>query len=712
VAACAAAAGLIAFSPTAFAAGPQAGAARVGEVSSAQQLQLVLPLKAQDAGLEAFAHAVSTPGSPLYGQYESVATLAGRFGASPATRARVLGFLRAHHATGVTVDPTGLLAEATMSAVDAERLFGTHLARFRAGGARFVAPEASVTIPPALAGLVNGVVGLDTRPVLNPPRLQRLPHHRAAHAAASQPSSILPSSGTPAGCSAGVGSHGFTPNQYLTAYNFSPLRAARLNGQGERVALIEIDGFKYSDIRTYARCFGLDVPSITTYFGAVGHPLPPGGETTLDLEVLDGIVPDLDELEVFENNSDTSGLLRAVVQPFVTPDAKPQVISISLGLCEAASQSVDGGASIRAAEREFSLMAATGITVLAASGDSGSATCSDSRGAPVHQLAVSYPGSSPWVTSVGGTNLALNAANQIQSEIVWNDTNQDPGAAGGGGISRLFARPSYQGGINLPGTAATANRRLVPDVSGLADVAPGYTTYCTAQPECINSQSSNPWQTVGGTSASTPLLAGGIALVNQDLHRQGKQFVGRLNPLLYLLARSSSAAGIFYDVTSYGNDVGPYIPGNGQPLGCCSAGPGFDAASGWGSVNIANFDASALQLLPKIPNVSLTIPPNQRPVHDRKIVVTMSCSDPCNAAALAVVAINGGHSFTAQSKTYALARNRRKAIAITFNGVQAARLRTALAKHRGIFAEAFGALLDGGGNVVKLTAARRVAISR
>jgi kumamolisin len=666
----------------------------------------VLPLKADDAGLEAFAHAVSTPGSPLYGQYESVSTLAKRFGASPATRARVLGFLRAHHATDVTIDPTGLLAEASMNAVDAERLFQTHLARFRARGARFVAPVANVSIPPALSGLVNGVVGLNTRPVLKPTQLQRLPHRPLARAASSQPSSILPPSGTPAGCGAGVATHGFTPNQYLTAYDYSPLHAAHLNGQGERIALIEIDGFKDSDITTYARCFGLDVPSITTYYGAVGHPLPPGGETTLDLEILDGIVPDLDELEVFENKSDSAGLLRAVVQPFVTPNAKPQVISISLGLCEASSQFADNGVSIRAAEREFSLMAATGITVLAASGDSGSAACFAGGGTPADALAVSYPGSSPWVTSVGGTNLLLGAANQIEAQLVWNDTDEDPGAAGGGGISRRFLRPTYQRGT------VAVNRRVVPDVSGLADVSPGYVTYCTARPACIDSQHPNPWQTVGGTSASTPLLAGGIALVNQDLHRQGKQFVGRLNPLLYFLGRSSSAGSIFYDVTSYGNDVGPYIIGNGQPLGCCSAAPGFDAASGWGSVDIASFDRAALELLPKIPNVSLSVPRDQRPVRRGRIFVTMSCSDACNAAALAVVGISRGTSFTVQSKTYKLGRDERKAIPIVFNRAQASQLRAALAKHRSIFAEAFGALLDGGGNVIKLTAGRRITIAR
>ena len=82
----------------------------------------------------------------------------------------------------------------------------------------------------------------------------------------------------------------------------------------------------------------------------------------------------------------------------------------------------------------------------------------------------------------------------------------------------------------------------MPDVSGLADVTPGYATYCSARPDCVDAQHSDPWQAVGGTSAATPLLAGAIALINEDLHRQGKQFVGRLNPLLYRGGHAASAA--------------------------------------------------------------------------------------------------------------------------------------------------------------------------
>ena len=92
------------------------------------------------------------------------------------------------------------------------------------------------------------------------------------------------------------------------------------------------------------------------------------------------------------------------------------------------------------------MAAGSGISFLASSGDQGSADCVDLTGAPVARLSVNYPSSSPWVTGVGGTNFALTPANTIAAQIVWNDTSLQPGAAGGGGTSQLFKRPSYQKG--------------------------------------------------------------------------------------------------------------------------------------------------------------------------------------------------------------------------------------------------------------------------
>ncbi len=99
-----------------------AHATRVGSAPASEQLDLVLPLVADKAGLRRFALAVTTIGSPEYGQFESIPQLAARFGASARTRARVVRFLRAAGATGVRVDGTGLFVDATLSAGRAQRL--------------------------------------------------------------------------------------------------------------------------------------------------------------------------------------------------------------------------------------------------------------------------------------------------------------------------------------------------------------------------------------------------------------------------------------------------------------------------------------------------------------------------------------------------------------------------------------------------------------
>ena len=411
---------------------------------------------------------------------------------------------------------------------------------------------------------------------------------------------------------------GFTPNEYLTAHDFNPLITARHSGQGERIAVIEIDGYKLSDIDAFARCFGKDRFALTTYYGLVGHPLPPGTESTLDLEVLDAVTPNLDEVEVFESGADEASLLKAAVAPIITPNAKPQVISESLGQCEA----YQDPAGFTASERGFRLAAATGVSYLAASGDHGSANCVDNKGNQADQLGTSYPASSPWVTGVGGTNFTLDANNLISNQVVWNDGADAPGWAGGGGYSTIFKRPSYQNGVVTP------NARAVPDVSMLADSPPGYAIYCTA-PECT-AQGGPSWQQVGGTSAAAPLLAGGVALVDQDLHRKGREFLGFLNPLLYELGKSGSAGSVFHDITSGTNDVGTTIPGgSGKALGCCTATPGYDPASGWGTIDLAHYGQLAAQLLPRIANVSLSIPGRQTPVKARTVSGRLSCSSAC-----------------------------------------------------------------------------------
>ena len=250
------------------------------------------------------------------------------------------------------------------------------------------------------------------------------------------------------------------------------------------------------------------------------------------------------------------------------------MISASLGSCEPDAQAAIGAAGMRTVESALQLAAATGISVIASSGDSGSTACLTAQGNPLDQLAVEYPASSPWVTGVGGTNVHLAADNTIADpatdQIVWNDEPLIAGA-GGGGVS-TFAKPAYQDGFD------TSGKREVPDVAMLADTRPGYEIYCTAASDCGTGASAHPWVALGGTSAGTPLLAGGLALVDQDLRERGQQNVGFADPLLYKVASSSAAALTLSDVVTGSNDLSGSI--FGRALGCCSATPAMTRRRG------------------------------------------------------------------------------------------------------------------------------------
>jgi subtilase family serine protease len=704
---CGCAVAVLAFSaPVGHAAGPSARATRVGAAPPTQQLQLVLPLKADLAGLHRFARSVTTPGAPDYGHYRSIAELARRFGADAATRRHVARYLRGAGATGVKLDTTGLFADATVTAKLAARLFSTPLASYHsARQARFVAPTSAARVPVALRGMVTGVVGLDTRRLGTRAAAPIAASSRArTHVAASQPGSAFPLTGTPSGCPAGVGSGGFVPNQYQTAYGLSSLYASNIRGQGERIALIEIDGFRDADVDAFAKCFGLDVPRLNGFGVGIKHQLAPGGESTLDLEVLDAAAPDLQAIDVYETKPSAADTLKALTAPLQNHGFKPQVISASLGLCEADVNLAVGSKGLKSVEGALQMAASSGITFLSSSGDQGSADCVGLNNQPIDRLGVNYPASSPWVTGVGGTNIELDSANRITRQVVWNDTSLQPGAAGGGGSSMLFGRPSYQKGI------VKQSARAVPDVSMLADIVPGYAVYCSATGDCVTKATPNPWQTVGGTSAATPLLAGGLALVDQQLRLSGRSDLGFVNPLLYRLGHTARLnKGVLADVLQFGNDVGLYIRGTHKPLGCCTAGAGYDRASGWGSLNVLRFAAAAVALTP--PNVSLSLPRPQHVVKRKAIVAAVACTAACRAGAVAEIRIGLSKPLRSSSHTAVLPAAGKVTATIPLSAKQLSAINAGLSHHRSAHITVTGVIYGSGTHVLRHTPGKTLTIS-
>ena len=473
------------------------------------------------------------------------------------------------------------------------------------------------------------------------------------------------------------------------------------------MALVEIDGFSNSDIDHFASCFDLQVPPITAVAVGLKQLLSPGGEATLDLEVLDAAASRLKSIYVYEAAPDAAHVLRALTAPLQVSGAKPDVISVSLGLCESDTLAAVGRSGIFATESALEEASAAGISVLGASGDGGSAGCigtSSTDNTPLPKLAVTYPSSSPWVTAIGGTNFDLTAENQITSQVVWNDGSAQPGLAGGGGFSTLFARPKYQNGV------VTQNQRAVPDLALLADVAPGYDVYCSAGADCDG----RGWTTFGGTSAATPLLAGGFALVDQLLRENDLQPLGLANPLLYKLAEAPPGGeSVVYDVTQGSNDVGPFIQADGDPLGCCSATVGFDQASGWGGIDLAQFATDAQAAEGKLATVTMTVPPHQHPFANGGVVTKVHCNAGCNVTVRTKLTIQHQGPASVDHSRFVHIRPRTTAtLSLALTSAQLTSLATAVSFNRHTTLAVTTAMVDASGDIEAQTATVTLTIVR
>jgi subtilase family serine protease len=389
----------------------------------------------------------------------------------------------------------------------------------------------------------------------------------------------------------------YRPPQFQAAYNELPLFRRGITGRGQTIVIVDSFGSPTikKDLTTFDKQFGLPSPPSFKIIQPAGKvaPFNPAtmsgwaGETTLDVEWSHSMAPGANILLVETPVAETEGVAGfpqiVKAENFVINHHLGQVISQSFGATEQTFPSAQSLLSLRSAYKNA---VSHHVTVLASSGDSGATGASNVAGTLLYtHRAVGWPASDPLVTGVGGTQLRLGlAGRRLRPDRVWNDSfnsalnqiffgNPGPNAlATGGGKSVIFSRPGYQARDGIAG-----NRRGIPDVA-MSGACSGLVVTFQSFPGIPPG-----WYVVCGTSEASPLFAGIVALADQVAHHS----LGLINPALYRLL-AEHAPGLV-DVTRGNNTVA--FTQNSQlfTVKGFSAGPGYDLASGVGTINAALF---------------------------------------------------------------------------------------------------------------------------
>lgn len=599
--------------------------------TSAITVRVYLQMR-NEAGAEAMAAAVSNPTSSSYRKYLTTAQVLQTFAPTAGSVASVSSWLRQSGFTVGYVPTNNMFVEATGTASQVEGAFDVGLATFAVQGQDLRAPTTDLSIPASLAGIVSGVVGVDQSEQLMQPAIAGA----TSTAAASSPSVAPPPTAfvNAPPCSTYFAQYttgtslpkfdgyprnlpyvtcGYTPSQLRQVYGMQKVVDDGFTGAGTTVAIV--DAFAsptlLADAQQYATNHDPSHPLLASQFSE--HVFPPTvadegpcgasgwyTEQSLDVEAVHAMAPGADI--VYMGGSDCQDLsLDKSLNEVVSKDLA-QIVSNSYGDI---GEEVPTGL-VNAIQHIAIQAALEGIGVYFSSGDFGDDT------AVLGYPSANFPASDPWVTAVGGTSLGIGAGGQRVLETGWETTKATlvdgswtPAAflyGSGGGTSTLFAEPSYQEGV-VPEALAAENQtgsnlgRVVPDISADGDPNTGFLFGLTQ--EFPTGPMYSEYR-IGGTSLSSPLMAGMMALSD------GLAGVrhGFLNPELYLVGYK---AGGITDVThvmgavvrvDYVNDldnaegtVTSIRTFDDQGLTIKTA-PGYDNVTGLGTPNGLDFLAA------------------------------------------------------------------------------------------------------------------------
>lgn len=511
-----------------------------------------------------------TPGSANYHKWITPEQFGKQFGISTADEARVKIWLKSQGFTNVSLSKNRAAFAFAGTVSTAQTAFNTSIRSMVVNGELHYANISEIAIPDTVSDVIGGVRGLnDFKP--KPMARKMAPQYTI-----------------------GTDAYALVPTDIAKIYNIQQLYDAGVTGSGVTVAIVGQSDIDTNDIATYRSAWGLDSTLPTTIIAGndPGHVSIYEVEADLDIELIGAVARGATILYYASGSVDTA-MEKAI------EEGKAQVVSESYGGCEVLMGSIAKIYEVYGLEAN-----AQGMTLLASSGDTGAAGCDAATSSSAkYGPSVSAPASVPEYTAVGGTSFsstsgyfsATNGTNGASAlsyvpETSWNDTiSQSHLDASGGGVSIIFTKPAWQEGTGVPADGY----RDVPDVSmfsadGATNDSLGY-LICEVGSCASGAANGGSW---GGTSASAPVFAGIVALLNQHLVQQGALTtpgLGNINPHLYLMAANTSD--VFHDITS-GSNIVPCTSGTTDCPSSgsygYSAGTGYDQVTGLGSVDAYN----------------------------------------------------------------------------------------------------------------------------
>jgi Pro-kumamolisin, activation domain len=501
----------------------------MGPVADSTPIDVVIGLPPRNAeSLTAALHDIYDPASSRFRQYLTPEQYNEQYAPSPESFQALLDFAKANDLAVVAAPPNHKFIHVRAPAAAMNKAFHVTLQQYKhpTEDRMFYAPATEPAMK--LAVPVLQVSGLD--------------NFRVPFRLPPQPKLMAPAHGAPPHAG-GSGSGGaYTGGDFRAAY----VPGVTLTGAGQVVGVLELSGYKESDITTYETMNKLpNVPLQNVYLNGYDGSNP-NLESTADIELTISMAPGLSSVTVYGapyNGAGVHDLLNEMANP---SKGEPLPSQMSTSYYFFYDQNVYDS---------LKQLAVQGQALFVASGDFGSYNETSGSGA-------FPPADHPLATSVGATDLEVTGpAGAWKSETT-------AGFSGGGyspwGADPQFALPFWQSGMSFSTFGGSSTVRNAPDV---AMVGTNISVYYDGNSAGF-----------AGTSASAPLWAGFMALVNEQAANSGRPRIGFANPALYAVARGGSCPSCFHDITT-GNNFNSTNPDKYKAVA------GFDLCTGWGTPN-------------------------------------------------------------------------------------------------------------------------------